>query len=149
MTRLSFTTSVCHVTSLSIIPPETTVCPLPRPHVTQSVHHTDMFVCHTTHQSVCQSTHKSVALSVCTMVSPSIIPVCPSYTQSIHHPINSSMTRQSITHLSVPRYIRQAVLLHLTIHPTYTPVCQTIHQCLTICMTTHSVRQHVHHCPTV
>ena len=57
----------------------------------------DMFVCRTTHQSVCQSTRKSVALSVCTTASPSIIPIRPSYAQSVHHPVNSSMTRQSIT----------------------------------------------------
>ena len=97
MTHPSFTTSVCHVTSPSIIPPAPTVCPFSCPHVTQSVRHMDMSVCHTTCQSVCQSTPKSVALSVHSTSSPSIIPICTSYTQSVHHPINSSMTCHSVT----------------------------------------------------
>ena len=97
MTHPSFTTIVCHVTSPSIIPPAPTVCPLPHPHVTQSVRHTDMSVHCTTCQSVCQSTPNSVALSVHSTASPCIIPVCTSHTQSFHHPINSSMTCQSVT----------------------------------------------------
>ena len=57
----------------------------------------DMSVCHTTSPSVCQSPHKSVVLSIHNMASPSIIPIHPSYDQSIHHPINSSMTCQFVT----------------------------------------------------
>ena len=57
----------------------------------------DTSVCRTTCQSVCPSTSNSVAMSVCTLASPSIIPVCPSYDLSIHHPVTSSMTHQSIT----------------------------------------------------
>ena len=57
----------------------------------------DTSICRTTHQSVFQSTRKSVTLSVCNMASASVIPVCLSYGQSIHHPVNSSMTHQSVT----------------------------------------------------
>ena len=51
-------------------------------------------------QSICHpdSAHSlSVALSVRHPVSPSIIPTCPSYEQSVHPPITLSMTRQSTT----------------------------------------------------
>ena len=46
---------------------------------------------------VCLSPHKSVALSVHPMASLSVIPVRPSYEQSIHPPITPSMTHQSAT----------------------------------------------------
>ena len=85
------------MTSQSIIPPAPTVCPCSCPHVTQSVRHMDMSVCRTTRQSVCQSTLKSVALSVHSTTSPSIIPIRTSYPQFVHHPVNSSMTRHSVT----------------------------------------------------
>ena len=49
----SINTSVCHTTSPSVIP------------------------------SVCQPTHPPITLSVCDMVSLSVIPICPSYDQSI------------------------------------------------------------------
>ena len=95
--RLSFTTSVCCATSLSIILPAPSVWPLTRPHVELSVHHPDTSVCHTTHQSVHPSTNQSVALSIHTTASPSINPVRPSHDPSVHHPVNSSMTCQSVT----------------------------------------------------
>ena len=97
MTRPSFTTSVCHATSPSVIPPAPSVCPSTHPHIKLSVCHMDMSICCTTHQSVCQSTRKSVTLSVHTMASPSVIPIHPSYDPSVHHHINSSMTHQSVT----------------------------------------------------
>ena len=97
MTHPSFTSSLCCATSLSVILPAPSVCPMTRPHVIMSIHHTDMSVCHTTRQSICQATRKSVTLSVRTMASPSIIPVHPSYDLSIHHPVNSSMTCPSVT----------------------------------------------------
>ena len=93
----SITTSVCHATSLSVIPPAPSVCQLTCPHIELSVCHTDTSVCCTTSPSVCQSTHKSVALSVCNTSSPSVIPIHLLHDQSIHHPINSSMTCQSVT----------------------------------------------------
>ena len=86
-TRLSFTTSVCHVTSLSIIPPAPSVWPSTRPHNAQSVCHPDTSVCHKTCQSVCLSTNQSVALSDCTMASPFIITICMSYAQSIQQSV--------------------------------------------------------------
>ena len=67
MTCPSFTMSVCCAASLSILLPASTV------------------------------THKSVTLSVCTMASPSVISVCPSYNQSVHPPVNLSMAHQSAT----------------------------------------------------
>ena len=70
MTHPSFTTSVCRVTSPSII--------LPAP-------------------TICLSTRKSVALSIRTTASPSVISIHPSYNLSVHPPITSSMTRQSAT----------------------------------------------------
>ena len=97
VTHPSITTSVCHVTSPSVMLPAPTVCQLTRPHVTLSVHHTDTSICRTTCHSVCHSTCKSVTLSVHNMASPSIIPVHPSYDSSVHHPVNSSMTHQSVT----------------------------------------------------
>ena len=97
MTRPSFTSSICCATSPSIIPTAPTVCPLPRPHIIQSVCHTDMSISCTTHQSVCLSTRKSVTLSIHTMASPSIIPIGTSYKQSIHPPVILSMTCQSAT----------------------------------------------------
>ena len=93
----SITTSVCHATSLSVITSDPSVCQSTHPYVKLSVHHTDMSICHTTSPSVCKSTRMSVALSVCDTVSPSIIPIHPSYNQSIHHPVNSLLTRQSVT----------------------------------------------------
>ena len=36
-------------------------------------------------------------MSVCHATSPSVIPVCLSYNQSVHHPVNSSLTHQSVT----------------------------------------------------
>ena len=68
MTRLSFTMSVCHVTSPSLIPTSPTVCLSP-----------------------CQS----VALSVHPTASPSVLPAHPSFNQSIHPPVHLSLTRQS------------------------------------------------------
>ena len=59
--------SICCTTSLSMIPP---VCSLTRP---------------------------SVALSVHDIASQSIIPICPSYDQSIRHPINALLTCPSVT----------------------------------------------------
>ena len=70
MTRPSFTMSVCHATSLSVIP---------------------------TAPTVCQSTHQSVALSVHPMASLSAIPTNLSSKQSIHPPITPSKTHQSTT----------------------------------------------------
>ena len=134
--------SVCHATSPSIIPPALTVCHSTHPYITLSVCHTGMSICHTTHQSNCQSTHKSVALSIPNMASLSVIPVRPSYDQSIHHPVNSSMTHQSVTPpvsptirqtvnlcptICTPSYLFSHAVLHrLTIHPPYTPVHQTV-----------------------
>ena len=89
--------SVCHATHPYVILPVPSVCQLTHPYVALSVHHMDMSICCTTSPSVCQSPHKSVALSICNMASPSVIPICPSYNRSIHHPINSSMTCQSVT----------------------------------------------------
>ena len=97
MTRLSFTSSVCHVTSLSVILPAPSVCPMTHPHVIMSVCHKDTSVCCTTCQSICQATHKSVTLSVHITASPSVVPVHLSYDPSIYHPINSSMTCPSVT----------------------------------------------------
>ena len=96
-TLLSITTSVCHATSPAVIPPAPTVCQSTCPYIALSVHDTDTSICRTSHQSVCQSTRKSVTLSIRNMATPSIIPICPSYDQSIHHPINWSMTHQSVT----------------------------------------------------
>ena len=97
--RLSCNPSAHHHISLScdqsICHPS--VCQLTHPHIELSVCHMDTSICHTTHQSICQSPHKSVALSVCTLASPSVIPIHLSYDQSIQHPINSSMTHQSVT----------------------------------------------------
>ena len=75
----------------------------------------DASICHTTHQSVCQSTRQSVALSIHTMASLSIIPVHPLNAQSIHHPVNSSMTCQSITPPASPT-IRLSDRLSLSDH---------------------------------
>ena len=83
---LSINTSICHVTSPSMIP---SVCQSTHSSVTLSVHDTaslsvipDMSVCHTTSPSmvpsVCRSTCTSVALSVHDMACLSVIP--------IHHP---------------------------------------------------------------
>ena len=96
----------------------------------------NMSVCHTTSPSmipsVCQSTHPSVTLSVCDMVSPSVIPVHLSYYQSVHHPVNSSLTHQSVTppaspmiHSSYDQSIQQPINLSLTrlsVTPTASPV---------------------------
>ena len=68
--RLSFSMSVCHATSPSVIPTAPTVCLSPRKSVTLSVHPTD---------------------------SPSVIPAHPSYEPSIHPPVTLSMTRQFTT----------------------------------------------------
>ena len=67
----SFSMSVCHATSPSVLPP--------------------------TPPPVCLSPHKSVALSIRPTDSPSIIPACPSSAQSVHPPVTLSMTRQSAT----------------------------------------------------
>ena len=63
-----------------------------------------MTVCRATRPSViltaptvCLSPQKSVALSVHPTDSPSVIPARPSYEQSIHPPVNLSMTRPSAT----------------------------------------------------
>ena len=100
--HLSCDLSVHHHVSLSSNqsihhPASPSVCQSTHPYVALSVHHTDMSVCCTTHQLVCQSTHKSVTLSIHTTASLSVIPIYPSYGQSIHHPVNSSMTCQSVT----------------------------------------------------
>ena len=83
--------SICHTTSLSMIP---AVCKSTHPSVTLSVHDTAHL---SVIPSVCQSTHPSVALVVHDMVSLSVIPVHLSYDQSVCHPVNSSLTHQSVT----------------------------------------------------
>ena len=81
-----------------------------QPHLAPPTLPGHLYVCHTTSPSVCQSTCKSVALSIHNMTSPSVIPVHLSYDKSVHHPINSSMTRQSVTPPISP-----------TIHPSDSP----------------------------
>ena len=147
-TCLSFTTSVCHATCPSVNPPAPSI----HPHVTQSVCHMDMSVCHTTSQSVCQSTHKSVTLSVHTTASPSIIPIHPSYAQSVLHPVNSSMTRQSSTPPISPKISlsgcptssdRSSNLYmpnRLYDNPLSLSACPSPSNCLTATMTRPSVR---------
>ena len=110
VTLPSITMSVCHATSPSIIPPAPSVCQPTCPHVELSVRHMDMSICHTTSPSVCQSPHKSAALSICNTASPSVIPVHMSYNQSIHYPVNLSMTCQSVTPPISP-------MIHLSDHP--------------------------------
>ena len=68
--RPSFSTSVCRVTSLSVIP---------------------------TAPTVCLSPCKSFALSVHPTNSPSIIPARPSHEPSVYPPVTPSMTRPSAT----------------------------------------------------
>ena len=68
--RPSFSTSVCHATSPSVIP---------------------------TAPTVCLSPHKAVALPVRHTDSPSIIPARPSHEPSVHHPVTPSMTCLSAT----------------------------------------------------
>ena len=61
------------------------VCQSTRPSVELSVCHTDTSICRTTSPSM----HD--------MASPSIIPIHPSYDQSVHHPVNSSLTHHPPT----------------------------------------------------
>ena len=68
--RPSFSTSVCHATSPSVLPTAPTVCLSPR---------------------------KSVALSIHPPDSPSVIPARPSSEPSVHPPVTPSMTRPSAT----------------------------------------------------
>ena len=86
---LSINTSVCCTTSPSIIP------------------------------SVCKSTHPSVTLSIHDMVSLSVIPIRLSYTQSVDHPINLSLTHQSVTQPISPA-------IHLSAHPSWSDHLHTI-----------------------
>ena len=97
VTRPSITTSVCCATSPSIFPSDPSVSQSSCPYVELSVRHTDTSICHITSPSVCQLTCTSVALSVRDTASPSVIPVHPSYDQSIQHTINSSLACLSIT----------------------------------------------------
>ena len=57
----------------------------------------DTSICCTTSPSVCQSTSKSVTLSIRNMASLSVIPIHLLYDQSIHHPVNLSMTCPPVT----------------------------------------------------
>ena len=70
-------------------------------HDLSALHHVslscDLSVRHPASPTVCLSTCKSVKLSVHTTASPSIIPVRPSYEQSVHPPITLSMTHLSTT----------------------------------------------------
>ena len=118
--------SVCHGTSPSVILSAPSVCQSTCPHIELSVHHTDMSICCTTHQSVCQSPCKSVTLSICTPASPSVIPVHVSYDQSVQHPINSSMTCQSVTPPVSPT-------LHLSDHLSPSDHLNTILPCPSDC----------------
>ena len=70
----------------------------------------DMSVCLTTSPSVCQLTIPSVTLSVHDTASPSVIPVCLSSNPSVRHPINSSLTCQSVTPPASP-------VIHPSDHP--------------------------------
>ena len=56
-----------------------------------------MSVCRTTRLSVCPSTNQSVTLSLHTTASLSVIPINPSNDLSVHHPVNLSLTCQSVT----------------------------------------------------
>ena len=47
--------------------------------------------------TLCLSTHKSATQSVHPTASLSVIPICPSYEQSVHPPVTPSMTHQSAT----------------------------------------------------
>ena len=67
---LSFNTSICRATRLSVI---------------------------TTAPTICLSPRKSVALSVHPTDSPSVIPARPSHEPSVHPPVTPSMTRPSAT----------------------------------------------------
>ena len=69
-TCLSITTSVCHATGLSVIPPAPAVCQSTHPHITQSV-------CHTDNPSVAQPINQSVNQTISQSH-------CPSVTQSVH-----------------------------------------------------------------
>ena len=111
--------SVCRATSPSIIPSNPSVCQSTHPYVELSVHHTDTSICRTTNPSVCQSTRTSVTMSVHDTASPSVIPVCPSYDQSVHHPINSSLTCQSVTPPVSPE-------IHLSDHLSWSKHLHTI-----------------------
>ena len=76
--------SVYHVTSPSVIPSDhLSTCPS----VELSVHHMDTSVCCTSSPSlipsVSQLTQPSVALSVCDKACLSVIPIHPSYDQSV------------------------------------------------------------------
>ena len=61
----------------------------------------DTSVCQVTSPSIILSDHMSTSSSVILpihhMTSPSILPICPSYEQSIHHPVHSSLTHPSVT----------------------------------------------------
>ena len=80
--------SICHPASPHSLSIDPSTCDT----VSPSYRHV-----HLSHHSVCHSTCKSVTLSIHNTASPSIIPVHPSYDPSVHHPVNSSMTHQSVT----------------------------------------------------
>ena len=91
---------------------------------------TDTSICHTTSPSmipsVCQSTCPSVTLSVCDTACPFVIPVHLLYDQSICHPINSSLTCQSITPPISP-------MISSSDHPSPSDHLYTISPCLSDC----------------
>ena len=111
--------TVCHVTSTSIITSDPSVCQSACPYVKLSVHHMDTSICRTTSPSGCQSTRMSVTLSVHDTVSLSVIPVHPSYGQSIHHPVPSSLICQSVTPPVSPA-------IHLSDHLSWSDCLYTI-----------------------